>query len=76
MKLELKFRDDEGRRLLHFLREKYGTKQNLPALAKKAIREAAAEGARKYLAEHGLSGLTWPPAQGPIEAVALLLEDK
>ena len=39
MKIEIKFTDDEARRVQYFLRKRYENKAGLPRLAKTAIRE-------------------------------------
>lgn len=41
MELVIKFKDDEARRLQHFLQRRYSTKALLPRLCKAAIREVA-----------------------------------
>ena len=51
MKIEMRFTDEEARRLRWLLRQRYKSKAELTKLAKQAVREIASQQAEKMLAE-------------------------
>ena len=52
MKIEIRFRNTEARSITHYLRKRYNSGAELPKLAKQAIRDIAAQEAKKFLEAH------------------------